>query len=234
MPVERREIANSIIGSWRFLERVGLAESFAYADPLPVNTDFRDLIFAPDSGHLDLYRYCLRNSYYNFMVFDHSFFQFGWSAPSDVRYAYYPNPHVSRPDALHKFRRYREMVREETLSEDEFSQLVQGMKFDGGVPIFRYEHSPSQYVPLSHPCSHLHIGVHGDNRWAVSRLLSPLAFTMLMVKHYYPAEWAQGAHGDAGAEVHDFEIELSGERSRCPLLGEAAFCQEERNTFHFA
>jgi len=231
--VDRHEVAASIRKSWAFLESAGLAETFAFSDPLPLDVEFRDLVLSEDSGHLSLYQFCLRKSYYNILLFDHSFLQFGWAGGSSVRYAYYPNPHASKPKALHAFRRYRDMVKSKALDEDEFSQLVQGMKFDGGVPIFRYEHSESQYVALSHPCSHLHIGVHGENRWAVSRLLSPLAFTLLISKHYYPGEWGLGVIEEQGNERHQFEEILATERTQCRPLSEEFFCATERQTFHF-
>lgn len=231
--MDRHDLAASIRSAWTFLEASGLAESFAVADPLPVDPGFRDLILSPDSGHQEIYSYALRNSFYNFLLFDHAFFQFSWKAENDFRFAYYPNPHVSKPDALYKFRKYRQMVLDEKIDEEEFANLVQKMRFDGGVPVFRYEYSENQYDELRHPCSHLHIGIHGENRWAVSRVLTPLAFVKLMVKHYYPAEWAQGVSEVGRVDVHHFEEALIDEKNRCQEVGDEHFSSAERRSFHF-
>lgn len=216
------------------MERAGLAEIFASPDPLPVSDEFRELVLSGQSTHLEVYEFCLRNSYYNFMLFDHSLFQFSWYGPNQVRYAYYPNPHVSSDQDLHKFRKYRELVESDQLSEDDFFQFFHRVGMGARVPIFRYESAPSQYNSLSHPCSHFHIGLHGENRWAIRRILTPVAFAMLIVKHYFAAEWSMGVPEGSLTGANDFEVELSQERANCQLLEDQWFSEEERNTFHFA
>lgn len=229
--MDRRVIVEGIGASWRFLSDCTLAESFASADPLGVDEEFRDLILGSDSTHELLYSFCLRKSHFNILLFDHSFFQYGWSSLDHVRFAYYPNPHVSGLDALNKFRRYREMLADGTIMDDDFGQLVRGMAYRGSVPIFRYENAPSQYVPFNHPCSHLHIGLHSENRWAVRRQLTPLAFTMLIIKHYYAEEWGLGVPVGSLDGANLFEQQLCEERGRCRIVSE--FSTDEERAFHF-
>lgn len=229
--MERRGVVDGINASWRFLESCGLAESFASSEPLEVDEGFKEEIMSSSSTHESLYSFCLQRSYFNILLFDHSFFQYGWMKADHVRFAYYPNPHVSDLNALNNFRRYREMLADGIITDDDFGQLVRGMKFRGSVPIFRYENAPSQYVALSHPCSHLHIGLHGDNRWALRRQLTPLAFTMLIVKHYFSDEWSLGVEPGSTDGMNKFDTVLGEERSRCRVLSE--FSSAEERTFHF-
>ena len=151
-----------------------------------------------------------------------------------MRYAFYPNPHVAGDEAVHRFRRYRTLVTEGDISEEEFRQLTSGMQLQGYMPIYRYENAPSQYRSLAHPCSHMHVGIHDSNRWAIRRVLSPLAFTMLLVKHYYSEEWEQGIPDGSTTGINEFEVELAAERARCALVGEEQFSAEEERSFYLA
>ncbi len=229
--MDRRMVVDGIYASWRFFEGCLLAESFASPDPLAVDSEFRDMIMGDGATHELLYSYCLRKSHFNLLLYDHSFFQFGWTSDDNVRFAYYPNPHVSDNQALGKFRRYRDMLDEGALQDEDFGQLVRAMTYRGSVPIFRYEHAPGQYVPLSHPCSHMHIGLHGENRWALRRQLTPLAFSMLIAKHYYPVEWALGIEDGSITGENRHEVALVEERKNCRIV--AQFSPEEELAFHW-
>lgn len=232
--MDRPEFVTSIRKSWEFLSNLTLEETFASSDPLPVSPGFRDMVLSGEASHADLFSHCLSNSYYNFMLFDHSFFQFGWAANGDLRYAFYPNPYVSHSSAVQKFRKYRKMHSENKIDDEEFFGLAQALGARGDVPIFRYEHSVVQYVTLSHPCSHMHIGVHGENRWAVRRILTPLAFCMLMVKHYYSEEWGLGESVENDRTYNRFEADLIAEKANCRIIGPDQFCEAEERSFHFA
>lgn len=231
--MERHDFVNGVRRSWAFLSAVGLAESFATPDPLIVDAGFRTLALSGNVTHAELYHYCLERSLYNILLFDHSFFQFGWDGGGSLRYAFYPNPYVSQAEALHKFRRYRQMVRNNAIDEEEFSQLVSTMHSAGGVPIFRYEYSAGQRVSLAHPASHMHIGVHSQNRWAFSRVLTPPAFTMLMVKSYFPGEWLLGEEGVVNGEINIHERSLIDEKANCRMMGDDLFDDNERQSFSF-
>lgn len=230
--MDRRAVAEGIHASWRFFESCLMAESFASPDPLAVDTEFRDMIMSGDATHESLYAYCLNKSHYNLLLHDHSFFQFSWSSENNVRFAYYPNPHVSDHEALGKFRRYREMLGEGLLQDEDFGQLVRAMTYRGSIPIFRYENAPGQYKPLAHPCSHMHIGLHGENRWALRRHLTPLAFSMLIAKHYYPVEWSMGIPEGSISGENDFEVALVGERRNCRIVEQ--FSPQEELAFHLS
>jgi len=123
------------------------------------------------------------------------------------------------------------MVEGGALQDEEFGHLLNGMSCRGKIPVFRYENAPGQYVPLSHPCSHMHIGLHGENRWAMRRQLTPLAFSMLIAKHYYPVEWALGVEEGAIDGRNEHEVALVNERKNCRIV--AQFSAEEELAFHW-
>ncbi|MEN5220729.1 DUF2290 domain-containing protein [Stenotrophomonas sp. TWI602] len=229
--MDRRAVVEGINASWSFFDECALAESFASPDPLGVDEEFRRMVMSADCSHESLYSYCIQRSHFNILLYDHSFFQFSWSGLDAVRFAFYPNPHVSDLAGVNKFRKYRGKLSDGVIEDEDFSQLLRGMAYRGSIPIFRYENAPSQYVPLSHPCSHLHIGVHGDNRWALRRQLTPLAFSMLMAKHYYPEEWSMGVEQGSTSGENGFETRLRQVRSECRII--ADFSAEEELAFHF-
>ncbi|MDV3436122.1 DUF2290 domain-containing protein [Stenotrophomonas sp. C2852] len=229
--MDRRAVVEGIYASWRFFEGSLMAESFASPDPLSVDLEFREMIMSDCATHESLYSYCLRKSYFNILLYDHSFFQFGWSSYDNVRFAYYPNPYVSSNQALGKFRKYKGMLEGGLLQDEDFGQLVSALTYRGSVPIFRYENAPDQYVPLTHPCSHMHIGVHGENRWALRRQLTPLAFSMLIAKHYYPVEWGLGVKVGAMNGENSYEADLVNERKKCRIVSQ--FSPEEELAFHW-
>lgn len=53
----------------------------------------------------------------------------------------------------------------------------------------RFDYSPSDYKPGQHPAAHLHFGHQSNVRVFATRLLTPLSFTLLVVRQCYPTAW---------------------------------------------
>jgi hypothetical protein len=166
---------------------------------------------------------------------DYSFFQFSWSGTDRVRYAYYPNPFIAgRKDELDNFRRRRELVEAGMITHEEYLSLLRDAPVESRVPVIRYENAPDQHNGLRHPCSHFHIGHHSDNRWALNRILTPLAFTLLVLKHYYGAEWSRRGSDERDSHGNVFESRLIEEKKNCrPILG-SFFSEAEAKSFFFS
>lgn len=173
--MNRRDVENSIHRSWTFLEKLDLAASFSCPGVLPVNEDFRDLALAAETKYTTLYMHGLQNSHYNILLADYSYFQFSWDKDEDVRYAYYSNPFIATGHSVDKFKRLNELLSAQMITIEEYHSLLNDVQPEIRVPLIRYENSPAQYVALKHPCSHLHIGFHSENRWAVRRIISAIA-----------------------------------------------------------
>lgn len=176
-------------------------------------------------------------SHYNFLLTDYSYFQFSWSAENCVRYAYYPNPYITGRDELagiSTIKRWHELLEAELISFEEYLALLKDSKPEVRIPLIRYENAPSEYVALEHPCSHFHIGHHGENRWALSRALTPNAFTLLLCKLYYSRAWNDRWEDRDGRRFNRFEEELSAEKQKSARLAEAQFTESELKSFHMA
>ncbi len=102
------------------------------------------------------------------------------------------------------------------------------------VPVIRFEMQRKAYVRLFHPTAHLHVGMHGENRWPVARELTPRIFTLFVVKTYYGSSWL------AGGQIPESENEFANsfdetyvrEKESCQLLGFEMFHHHERGQLH--
>lgn len=232
--MNRAEVENGIQRSWKVLEDLGLAESFSVPGVLEINEEFRDLALGGAKRYSELYLTGLRQSYYNILLLDFSFLQFSWSGENAVRYAYYPNPFISGDADLLRFRKLRKLFEEGAIGLEDYYTLLDETPPEGRIPLLRYENAPDQWKELSHPCSHLHVGFHGDNRWPFRRLLTPLAFTLFVSKQYYSTEWTTFGTDDNDEFGNVFENKLVLERMNCHELGDALFTAKEARTFHLA
>lgn len=228
----RNDVQHGVHQSWQFLETVDLAETLSKVDPLSVDEELRKLASSP-ATYDAIYMKCLEKAYFNMSLSDFSFFQYGWSAENEVRYAFYPNPFLAGELRHSQIRAYRELVDADLMSQEDYLSLLRGKESpDIRMPLIRYENSPEQRRGLPHPCSHLHIGHHGDNRWPLSRVLTPLAFTMWVVKQYYGERWRVFA--DEGDPLgNSLEGALIEERSNCRVIGDELFDVNERRSFSF-
>lgn len=181
----------------------------------------------------DLYDVGMRNQDFNFMLKDQSYFQFTEKIKNkDVRLAYYPNPY--------RFGEYNSIKKELTeffdegiLSQDELEQALMEEHFSNDVPIIRYDLSLSQYCSKYHPAAHFHIGFNSDSRWPVRRVLTPYAFFLKILFHYYHDLWFK--FGDAGEDERNlFDIEYCNEVSECQYLQDEYFQEYEHKRLHFS
>lgn len=228
----RNDVQHGIHQSWQFLEKIDLSETLSKVDPLQVDEEIRRLSSSP-AKYDEIYMKCLEKSFFNISLNDFSFFQFGWSSENEVRYAYYPNPFLAAEDRYAQMRSYREMVQADMMPYEDYLSLLRGKESpELRVPLIRYENSPEQRKGLSHPCSHLHIGHHGDNRWPLSRILTPLAFTMWVTKQYHGERWRSLAD-ESHAFGNPLEADLIAARTDCRVIGSDLFDSAERRSFSF-
>jgi hypothetical protein len=226
------DVRSGIAKSWEFLDSLELGEAFVTPTPLTVIQEFRKVALNVKSLYTDVYESGLALSHYNILLFDLAFFQFGWSGENEVRYAYYPNPFISgNKEAQVKLQNWREAQSADILSEEDVSALIASLTTSGTVPLIRYENSPSQYRSLRHPCSHMHIGLHSENRWPLARVLTPLAFSMWIVKQYYTDSWS--VYDDETHPIGNrLEQDLIDEQAKCRILGEELFGPSEVRSLH--
>ena len=224
------EFASSIRRSWELTSQLELGRSFSMAVSLGVDAEFRDLFFEKDALYEEIYLLGLKKSHYNFILNDFSYFQFSLVEES-VRYAVFPNPFDYQSGGASSDE-LDILVEEGLLTFEEYADLVSDSPVKVGVPPFRYEFAPDQYREILHPCSHFHIGHHSEDRWPIERKLTPLAFTMLIMRNYHPLEWAKFEDAE-----HDFVNPLNGEirneKRKCSRLTGDLFTEKEKLLFYF-
>jgi hypothetical protein len=230
--MERREIQKGIRDSWSAVVELKLGETISSAAPLPVSDLFRDLLFSQDVQYNELYLTGLKLQHFNILLTDFSFFQYSIISDDHVRFAFYPNPFLDVTESDLNIERLRDLLEAEMITHEEFLALVNEHRSDNRAAPIRYENAPRDRRAFSHPASHFHIGHGNGGRWAVARNLTPLAFTLLVLKHYYPADWA-GAD-DQSEAGNAFDERLIRARANCLEVTDALFSPLERRCFHFS
>ena len=183
-----------------------------------------------DTPYAAVYLEGLKQRDYNFLLTDYSYFQFQLRSAGqqfEIRYGFYPNPfEVQTYEAFCEANECDPYLSD---SHELYLQSLEDMIERNWVPPFRYEVSFDQYKELAHPTSHLHIGRHDANRWPVERILTPLAFTLLIAKHYYGPAWGMGAEVDAeGQPFNRFDRQLSKAKAECVVVDAKYFTVRER------
>ena len=233
--MDRRDVQNGIMRAWSAVEYLALGETISNPSPLSVNEEFRNVILDGRSTYFDIFMCGLRLSHYNFLLSDYSFFQFSWSVVDNVRYAYYPNPFIpyGEQDGISRLKRLRELLQAEMITYEEYLSILRDAKADPRAPLFRYENAPDQHKGLTHPCSHFHIGNSPEGRWAINRVLTPLAFTLLIFKYFYTGAWSEIGADEAAEYGNALEAQLISEKANCRIIGDALFLPEEGRSFFF-
>lgn len=233
--MERSDVIRGINKTWEAAENLYIAEAFGNGAPISVNEEFRDLLFSAKTSYIDIYLAGLSMSHYNILLSDYSYFQFSWEREGYVRYAFYPNPFTSEKiEDLEKIKHFRELLSAGLINHEEYLSLIAEKSLVSGVPMFRYENAPDQRKKFRHPCSHFHIGFHSDNRWPLRRILTPLAFSLLVFKAYYGTPWKENDEDEDGDVGNAFEKMLIEEKNNCRLVSDRLFDKIEEQTFFFA
>ena len=140
----------------------------------------------------EIYDYIATYKQYNLMLKDESCLQFyekkNATGEQELRYAYYPNPY-SFVDFRKEVRAIQQLFDNNEITHEEYSQLLNEAEFIYDIPLIRYDYSPSQYNQFHHPASHFPIGFHGENRWPVTKVLTPLVFFLKVLSLYYSDIW---------------------------------------------
>jgi hypothetical protein len=222
--MRRDRVARGIINSWRIVDDLGIGESLSTPQPLGVVEELRRLALDPSTRLSELYIKINELRQYNFITKDHGVFQFSIFG-ENLRYAYCPNPFVDeRGTSITKLKGYLE---EGIIDEETYTQILESKPVDSRVPLIRYEYAPEQYVPVSHPCAHLHIGHQNEGRCPVDKEWTPEVFTCFVVKHFYHDEWHEWEGYPEGDYNNIFENRMAKEVNGCTVLDRQKFSTYE-------
>ncbi len=141
--------------------------------------------------YIDQWKLALKEKWFHIKMEDHSLFVFN-NTTNEPSYQY-----LQSPLALESFRifllkkglQYNKRNKAEYAADYEFSFDTASLK-DNLTPI-RYDVDKQAYKAGWHPMAHLHIGLDNGIRIALRRKLSPLAFSLFVMRHMYPESWVR-------------------------------------------
>lgn len=191
-----------------------------------LSAEFLSIMYSDDYDNI--YKTAMKNNDFDFVLFDDSFIQFsaikGENELSDgkIRYAYFPN---SRSYQTYVgFLEENEMTYEDagdTFTE-EYEQYISEAKLKDFVTPIRYDYDYSAYDMVNHSISHLHIGREENIRIPLSKVLSPQAFTIFIIKNLYLEYWKKAILKDSFK--HIFEKS----KQKCTTIEEELFAEFEK------
>lgn len=194
---------------------------------------FKRVVRADPPQYATIFRTGLQERDYNVLLKDFSYLQFYREGSQrnylGLRYAFYPNPFLFMP-----FEEFALNLGEDGEAVDVqelYMQFLSEQRPVRTVPVIRFESAPKAHEPLKHPTAHFHLGLSSDGRWPANKILTPLAFALLIVKLYYRSAWEEHA-GDNSS--NPFEERYNRARAACEVLEEDLFTAEERMQFHFS
>lgn len=229
------DIVTGIRKVWQFSQALNLGEIYSNPAPLVPTDAFVEVAMDPYSSYESLYLCGLQNGDYNIQLSDFSYFQFGLSREDHVRFAYYPNPFLgSSPEVVAEVNELREYVQEGLVTVEEFLHRVAEIRNSQHAPLLRYENAPDDYVKFVHPCSHFHFGHHNENRWQLQRVLSPLAFALIVFQQFHSAGWRGAPDLTLFGATQLPRMFLASEKFNCRILPDDLLSAEEKSLFSFA
>lgn len=232
--MSRKKFSNSLLRSNDFFKVAHVDQYISNPSSFNPSEDFKKICLNGDASYEEIYLMGLKLGEYNILLVDYAYLQFSLSDNASLRFAYYPNPFMGAAiDKVQEVSEMREALLEGLIDMEEFLHSISEIRNTIHPPLFRYEHSPEQYVELCHPCSHFHLGHHAENRWPVQRILTPEAFSLMILKHFYKSLWEGAGKLTLGREECSLDEVYSREKAKCKRLPLALFSLKESNQFFF-
>lgn len=231
--MNKEDLIPQIRKCWSYAKALKIDEVFSGPVALEASENFKSVSTDPEASYEEVYLVGMKESQYNIMLRDFSFFQFGVGGQDGVRFAYYPNPFLGQAsDTLSELGELREYVSEGIIEIEEFLHRVSEIKHNRQPPMMRYEYSLSQYLENTHPCSHIHLGFHTENRLPVKRYLTANGFCLLIFRLFYLDNWISADFIKVGEQNVEMNSILESARADCRVLHAHEFSDMEERRFH--
>lgn len=131
---------------------------------------------------------------FDFLLQDESYLQFSHNDSNNpkyplLRYAFFQNPQefISYEDYLWQLNIEPEEAGDSFI--EEYSQYLSEASINTEATTIRYDLDFSSHHPLIHATSHLHIGVSENLRIPCNKIMTPVAFTLFIIKNLYYNTW---------------------------------------------
>lgn len=154
---------------------------------------------------VETYKTAIQMLDYDIILKDDSIFHFTFDNNSDRRLVFLQSPYKHSPflDFLHENFNEDDIpsdpaeinVLKDTLSED-YTQWLTELGLNMNSVYMRYDLDLKDYKPNLHAYAHLHIGFGNNIRIPCNKYLTPLSFSLLVLKHIYKKEWEKALNDD--------------------------------------
>lgn len=203
---------SSYTDSVRFLKKLDLLKEENSHKRVPYTQGCAE--YSRGKDYKELYQSLADNRDYDVLLKDDSMLQMSING-GESRLMFIQNPllHVTFESYIEEIGWDKEYLSVEQLHEafdDDYSQVLEGMKLNSGAVYFRYDvdargRKGNENI---HAYTHLHIGLNNSIRIPVGVHLTPLAFTMFVIRHVYYDIWVNGVRSGAIKSGHKMQCEV--------------------------
>lgn len=191
--MERVQFAASIEKAWSLISTLNLHGFRNYS---PHFDDHPRRLFK-GKPYIFVYKKSVELSSYDFQLWDRSLVQFRYegNSPLNLSYVYYECPFkiMSKEEFIVSLNFEPQDLDEHANEVDawyeEYLETVTDQEQKKLITYIRYDYDETTYNRGVHPVSHLHIGYNTEIRIGSTKILSPIAFIMFLIRNCYPEAW---------------------------------------------
>lgn len=188
-------MASSIKDICKLYKALGLYKNEVYFKGY---TTEETMTLSKNNKYRETYESAIKNFDYDIMLNDDSFFYFTCDSNKNRRYVFIQSPYQYRtfydflcdmfescdiPKTNEGINELRESL------ANEYEQWLSELGLNELAVYLRYDIDRTDYTPNIHSYTHLHIGMGTDIRIPCSIYLSPLSFSLIVLKHVYKDTW---------------------------------------------
>lgn len=237
--MKKADFEKNIRAAMSFLfDEMDMGESVMSCSSFNACFEFKLVSRNPESAYEEVYQSAIDLKQYNFSLIDRALFQFGWQSESEWRLAFYPNPWLTGvASAVSTVSSAKSQLRNGSIDLDEFDTILSSLEVErsekqqNSAPPIRFDCALNKNRNMLHPSAHFHVGHYAQSRWGVTQKLSPLAFVMIISKHYYPCEWNVKSSYGPQSVTNCVDMSLIKELGKCYAVPD--FCEWQAKTLHF-
>jgi len=157
------------------------------------------------NSYFKAYSTGLENYDYDILLTDQSYLQFEFKKnenEASSRYSFFHNPiefidyNGYVENQINQFDLNETIDEIGMLLEDEYGQFLSEQELVSNFTTIRYDLDYTNYRPLIHSVSHLHIGHNNNVRIPLDKIISPLKFLVFVIKHVYYSQWSNKVEND--------------------------------------
>jgi hypothetical protein len=191
---------------------------------------------AQQADYYTVYKTAIENFDYDILLADDSLLQFSFAEDEEgsmpiIRYAFFQNPkhYTSYNSYLDLLRKDGVVVEEsnedigDTFREEHEQYLIEA-QVNSECTSIRYDTDLKNYRPRVHSFAHMHIGNYGEVRLPCDKIITPLKFSLFILRHVYYTDWKRAILDNDELLI----ASLEGTKSDCLHLTKQFWTAEEQ------